>query len=315
MAAQPKKRPTKGRAIQHPKQRRPAMRSRSLLAVAAAGLVLLAAGVGLVLLKGGSDGPAGASEGLPATSDYHSLLVGPDDPQRLLLGTHQGLYGSSDGGRTWTFAQLSGQDAMNLARPTSSSVWAAGHGVLAKSTDGGATWSDVRPDGLPGLDVHGFAADPENPRLLYAAIAGKGLYRSDDDGLSFSVVSTDVGPDVMALAVTPDDRILAGDMRQGLMESRDGGKTWTLRLRAALMGIAVNPSDPKRVLATGPGISLSRDGGRTWKPVLDLPDGAGPVAWAPSNAKVAYVVGFDRTLYRTADGGATWSEVAGGGGG
>lgn len=312
MTAQTKKRPAKGRTIQHPTPQRQTIRSRFLLSVAAAGLVLLAAVAGLVLLQGRSDGPAGASEGLPATSDYHSLLVSPDDPQRLLLGTHQGLYSSSDGGRTWTFAQLQGQDAMNLARPTSSTIWAAGHEVLAKSTDGGATWSDVRPDGLPGLDVHGFAADPQSPRLLYAAIAGKGLYRSGDGGQSFSVVSTDVGPDVMALAVTPDDRILAGDMRQGLLESRDGGRTWTLRLRAALMGIAVNPSDPKRVLATGPGIALSRDGGRTWKPVLDVPDGAGPVAWAPSAASVAYAVGFDRTLYRTADGGTTWSEVAAG---
>ncbi len=315
MTSQTTKRPTKGRAARQPTQRRPAARNRRLLAAAAAGLVLLAAAAGFALLRGGGGKPAGPSGGLPATSDYHSLLVSPDDPQRLLLGTHQGLYGSGDGGRTWTFAELSGRDVMSLARPASSTIWAAGHEVLAQSTDGGATWSDVRPDGLPGLDVHGFAADPENPRLLYAAIAGRGLYRSDDGGQSFFAVSTDVGPDVMALAVTPDGRILAGDMRQGLMESRDGGKTWTPRLRAALMGIAVNPSDPERVLATGPGIALSRDGGRTWKPVLDVPGGAGPVAWAPSDANVAYAVGFDRALYRTADGGTTWSEVAAGEGG
>src|SRR3989304_1769214 len=98
MAAQTK-RPTKRRAIQHPKQQRRTTRSRFLLSVAAAGLVLLAAAGPP---QGGSDGPAGASEGLPATSDYHSLLVSPDDPQRLLLGTHQGLYNSSDGGRTGT---------------------------------------------------------------------------------------------------------------------------------------------------------------------------------------------------------------------
>jgi photosystem II stability/assembly factor-like uncharacterized protein len=150
--------------------------------------------------------------------------------------------------------------------------------VFGKSTDGGKTWSNVRPSGLPGLDVHGFAADPRNPRTLYAAIAGRGLYRSTDGGNSFSVVSTDVGAAVMALAVTPDGRILAGDMQKGLMVSRDAGKTWDVNLRAGLMGLALDPADPKRVLAVGPGVLLSTNGGGSWKKVLDLPDGGGPVA-------------------------------------
>jgi photosystem II stability/assembly factor-like uncharacterized protein len=236
-------------------------------------------------------------------------MVSPTDAQTLLLGTHEGLFRSRDGGRTWAADALGGQDAMNLVRPGGQTLWVAGHLVLAKSTNGGKTWNDVRPSGLPGLDVHGFAADPVHPRTLYAAIAGTGLYRSTDGGNSFSVVSTEVGPTVMALAVTPDGRILAGDMQQGLMISRDRGKTWTRRLRARLMGLAPNPADPRRILAAGPGVLLSTNGGGTWNSVLDIPAGGGPVAWARSNPKVAYVVGFDRTLYRSADGGVTWSAV------
>ena len=79
------------------------------------------------------------------------------------------------------------------------------------------------------------------------------------------------------------------------------------------MGIAVNPSDPKRILATGAGIALSTDGGRTWRSVVDQPNGAGPVAWSASNPKLAYVVGFDRTLWRSNDAGATWTKVMPGG--
>jgi photosystem II stability/assembly factor-like uncharacterized protein len=145
--------------------------------------------------------------------------------------------------------------------------------------------------------------------MLYAAIAGRGLYRSTDGGNSFSVVSTDVGAAVMALAVTPDGRILAGDMQKGLLVSRDAGKTWDVNLRARLMGLALNPADPTRVLAAGPGVLLSTNGGGSWKKVLDIPDGGGPVAWSKSNPKIAYVVGFDRTLYRSTDSGRTWSAV------
>jgi len=271
----------------------------------AAGALVAAAAVAIVLLQGG--GSAGA---LPNTPDYHSLLVSPTDPERLVLGTHDGLFESTDGGGTWQQASLAGQDAMNLAR-AGEDVWAAGHNVLARSTDGGATWEDVRPTGLPGLDVHGFAVDPRNRRTLYAAIAGQGLFRSMDGGRSFSLVSSEVGPGVMALAVTPDGRILAGDMQQGLFTSRDAGKTWQLGLQAGLMGLAVNPKDPTRLLATGPGILVSSDGGREWIQVLQLDEGAGPVAWSPSEPDVAYVVGFDRTLYRTSDGGQTWNPAGG----
>jgi len=198
---------------------------------------------------------------------------------------------------------------MNLARGRGGVVWAAGHNVLARSLDGGSTWEDVRPSGLEGLDVHGFAVDPHNRDTLYAAIAGQGLFRSSDGGQSFSLVSRDVGPGVMALAVTPDGRLLAGEMQQGLMISADGGRSWQLGLEASLMGLALNPDDPERVLATGPGVLISTDGGDNWRQGLELDYGAGPVAWSPSDPNVAYTVGFDRTLYRTKDGGETWQPV------
>lgn len=251
-----------------------------------------------------------AASGLPETSDYHSLLVSPTDTKQVLLGTHGGLYESVDGGRNWEFAELEDQDAMNLARADGNVVWAAGHDVLARSSDGGRTWEDVRPDGLPGLDVHGFAIDPQDPDRLYAAIAGVGLFRSADGGSTFEAVPTEVGGAVMALAVTRDGRILAGDMQRGLVLSENGGKTWRVALRVGVMGLAVNPEDGKRVLMAGTeGVSLSENGGRTWRPTLSLSPGAGPVAWAPSDPDLAYVVGFDQTLYTTTDGGFTWQPV------
>jgi photosystem II stability/assembly factor-like uncharacterized protein len=275
---------------------------------AAGAAALAAVALVLALTVFGRGGGETSTAGLPHTPDYHSLLVSPSDPERLTLGTHNGLYVSSDGGRHWRFAALPGDDAMNLARPTGETVWLAGHQVFKRSRDGGATWSDVRPSGLPGLDIHGFAVDPRDPSTLYAAIAGQGLYRSTDGGGSFALVSRSVGGSVMALAVMPDGRILAGDMERGLLASRDGTR-WVQTLRAQLMGLAVNPSNPNRLLAAGAGIALSTDGGRSWRSVLDLPAGAGPVAWSTSNPRLAYAVGFDRVLYRSGDSGESWQPV------
>jgi photosystem II stability/assembly factor-like uncharacterized protein len=314
MATKTKRRSRGGRAVQTspPKLKPKTLRPWMLVAVGVIGLAALAAAAIVIQVGGGTSDEGGggpATAGLPNTSDYHSLLVSTRDPEELVLGTHQGLYHSFDGGRSWSAFALSGQDAMNLVRPSQAIAWVAGHNVLAKSADGSQTWTDVRPSGLPSLDVHGFAFDPRSPRTLYAAIAGRGLYRSDDGGDSFAPVSTDVGPNVMALAVLRDGRILAGDMERGLLGSRDHGRTWDEILNATVLGLAVNPTQPDQVLAAGQGVFLSRDGARTWRRVLDISEGAGPVAWSPNEARVAWVVGFDRRLYRSGDGGKSWSAV------
>jgi photosystem II stability/assembly factor-like uncharacterized protein len=301
------------RTVQAPERRQAERRLPGWAYALAAALVLaaLSAGAFLLATQSGqeSGGPAASAAGLPQTSDYHSLLVAPANARHLFLGTHEGLYESLDGGRSWAQAALAGQDAMNLSHGGVEIEWAAGHDVFAKSADGGSTWTDVQPEGLPSLDIHGFAVDPRNSERLYAAVAGQGLYRSDDGGASFELVSTSVGGAVMALAITPEGRILAGDMEQGLVASDDHGKTWRSLAQAAVVGLAINPVDPKTILAGGPGILLSTDGGRSWRQVLTIEQGAGPIAWSRSDADLGYAVGFDRVLYRTNDRGRTWQPV------
>lgn len=282
-------------------------------------VVLVIAAVGAFLIArnqaDGSGEPVTSAAGLPNTPDYHSLLVSPSDPEQLLLGTHAGIFESTDGGRTWSSTEFTGQDAMNLVPVGGDVVWVAGHDALARSTDGGVSWSDVRPGGLPSLDVHGFAQDKGDPDRLYAAVAGEGLYRSTNGGTSFELVSSEVGPAVFGLAIQANGRILAGDAQQGLLASEDGGATWTLLEPFAALGLAVNPDDPDLVLAAGQGSSVSgilvsRDGGTTWTTVKEIEAGAGPITWSLSEPAVGYAVGFDRQLYRTDDSGATWIPVA-----
>lgn len=311
MATQPKKKRVRARPARAPapatREASPATR-RSFPWFA---VLVAAAAIGIAwgVYQTSSSTPAAApAHGLPQTPDYHSLIVSKTDPTHILLGTHQGVYASNDGGRVWHFDGLAGQDAMNLARPDGETLWMAGHEAMARSTDAGKTWQSVRPTGLPDYDVHGFAAAQGG--TLYAAVAGHGLYRSTDGGASFGLASKDIGGAVMALGVEPGGAILAGDMDRGLLESRDGGKTWKRLLDAQLAGIAVDPADPRRIIATGEGILLSTDGGASWRKTLELRQGAGPVAWAPGEPGVAYAVGYDRNFYRSQDGGLTWHVVS-----
>jgi photosystem II stability/assembly factor-like uncharacterized protein len=311
MATRTKRRPTPQKA---PKRRKAEPKVRPFRWVTWPALIAIAAAGAFMLARGQAEAPerpvTPPERGLPETSDYHAVFVDPADPKHLLLGTHAGVYESVDGGRSWEFAALEGQDAMHLVRTEGRVIWAAGHEVLAKSSDGGETWTDVRPDGLPGLDIHGFAVHPERPAVVYAAVAGEGLYRSDNGAESFELVSNEVGPDVMAIALTPDGRIFAGDGGDGILASEDEGKTWKRVSSAQAIALSVSPADPTRLLAAGAGIFLTTDGGETWNDVHAVDKGVAAVAFAPGDPTLAYAVGFDRKLYRSDDAGGSWKPVA-----
>jgi photosystem II stability/assembly factor-like uncharacterized protein len=261
---------------------------------------------GFVVAFGLAAAPAGGAE-LPRTSDYHALLVLPPGTETLLLGTHQGVFRSSDGGRTWRASGLAGEDAMNLVH-VGSRILIGGHDVFAESSDGGRSWRRFRPAGLPSLDVHGLAADPRAPNVVYAQVAGTGLYRSSDGGFSFRLVSSDVNGAMMQVAVTPAGGLIVGDMSRGIWLSKTGHK-WLHTATGMVMGVAVDPRDARRIVATGRGIAISSDGGKSWGAALPSRVMFGPVAWAPNQPGVVYAVGYDRSLWRSVNSGRTWRRV------
>ena len=284
-----------------------AIRRTALAALALALALALAACSGSDAAGGGGE-PVALAGILRDGVHAHDLMVDREDPERLWLGVHGGLYRSEDGGRRWTLAGLEGDDAMNSADAGTGPLWVAGHNVLERSDDGGESFASVEPDGLPNLDLHGFTTRAGHPDELLAAAAGEGLYRSRDGGESFELFSDRVGASVFGMSMTEDGTLYASDPQQGLIVSRDG-KTFSLVVQAAgLTAVAAGPERSGLVLAGGqPGIVVSDDGGRRWRQTSRT--GVAALAVAPSDPERAYAVGMDAVLYRSDDGGRNWSPV------
>jgi len=164
------------------------------------------------LLVGLLASPSGAAQHLPRSqaNDFehvHALAVDPEG-RSMILGAHTGLFRSEDSGKTWKRVPVPTKhphlDVMAIAfDPTNSRVLYIGTheaGVL-KSTDGGATWAEAN-NGLAGLDVHGFAVDPNDPAKLHAAVRekGEGIYRTTDGGTKWTRVDDGPTGEVKVLA-------------------------------------------------------------------------------------------------------------------
>jgi len=293
-------------------------------------------GIGAVTRSTASQTASGSSASataLPFVPWYWTMAAAPSDPNVLVLGTSGGLYRSSDGGKTWAPTGPKDVDftsvvqaakslyAAGLVSSNPSPVIRKGTGrtapdgtpLLALSTDGGATWQELQPKGLPSSTVQSLAVDPSSSSSLYALLNTGSLYRSTDAGHTFAPVASKVGISPWALAITKGSRFVGGDMDSGSHVSANA-KVWKVtpfrdgRGGSMVMEYAVDPTNPSNVLMTSVGIERSSNGGKTWQPALKSSVMFGPVAWASSS--VAYAVGFDRSLWRSTDGGRTWHKLA-----
>lgn len=184
-------------------------------------------------------------------------------------------------------------------------VGTAGGGVW-KTTNGGDSWKNVF-DHAATTSIGAVSLDPGHPDWVWVG-TGEANPRND---------------------------VING---AGVYFSPDGGKTWEnkgLDDAGQIGSIAVNPDNPKNVFvcATGDlwkpgpvrGVFMTRNGGRTWKKVLYLNahTGCSDIAFEPGNPKVLIagmwplqrypwlLVSGGRSggLYRSLDGGHTWSKL------
>jgi photosystem II stability/assembly factor-like uncharacterized protein len=266
------------------------------------------------------------------TGSVGAIAVAPSDPNIIYVGSGEGLqrpdlsvgdgiYKSTDAGKTWTNLNL--RDAQQITavvvdpkNPDRLFVSAEGHpygpnpvrGVF-RSVDGGKTFEKVlyKDENTGAADV---VMDPNDPQTLFAAfwaarvapwevrsgeyfiIPGSGLYKSTDGGTTWQPIT------------------------QGLPTAEDG---------LSRIGIAIAPSNPKRMYLNvetkkdKAGIYRSDDAGESWQLVNSdhRIGGRGPgamgIAVAPDNPDVIYVA--NTAAWKSTDGGKTfvgWKGAPGG---
>src|SRR6266540_7378355 len=204
------------------------------------------------------------------TSSVGAIQIAPSNPDIVYVGMGEtqlrgniiqgdGVYKSTDAGKTWTHVGLETTRAIARIRvhpknPDLVYVVALGDPYRAtadrgifRSTNGGKSWNKVlfRDEKTGGVDL---ALDPGNPYVLYAA-----LWEAFRTPYSLS----------------------SGGPGSGLFKSSDGGSTWTEITRKAglpagvlgKIGVSVSGADSKRVYAIVEaqegGVFVSDDAGET----------------------------------------------------
>jgi photosystem II stability/assembly factor-like uncharacterized protein len=150
-------------------------------------------------------------------------------------------------------------------------------GGVYKSTDGGDTWAQLThnlPAGLRGKsDLAVSAADPNRLYVLFEAPEGEGgLYRSDDRGATFELVST-YGMLLrrpfyyLNVDADPTNADVVYVNAEGFFRSADGGENWERRgtPHGDNHDMWINPYDPDLFIQSNDGgANVTRDGGETW---------------------------------------------------
>jgi photosystem II stability/assembly factor-like uncharacterized protein len=262
------------------------------------------------------------------TGSIGAIAVAPSNPdviyvgsgeglQRPDLSTGDGVYKSTDGGRTWTHLGLrDGQQIPQIVvdprNPDRLFVAVLGHPYgpneergIFRSTDGARTFQRVlyKDEDTGGVDL---AFDPRNPDTVYAV-----LWESRQAPWENGVFS---GPG------------------SGIHKSTDGGATWrpltkglpTFAEGLGRIGITVAPSDPNRLYATvgvgGAGrVYRSDDAGESWRRidsdtrVAGRPDDFAEIKVDPTNPDVVYTGSI--VAWKSTDAGRSWTALRGAPGG
>ncbi len=251
---------------------------------------------------------------------------------RKLTGTYFGVAKTVDAGKTWKLVRTEARTiAANVkeaylgrrfgpgwaSNPINIGVapadpdicYTTDYGRTMRTTDGGETWhaaySKETPGGAyatTGIDVttcYGVHFDPHDSNRVFISYTDIGLFRSEDGGTSWLSSTAGVpGPWVNTTYWIEFDPDVKG------------------RLWGVMSGIHDLPR-PKMWARQSPeryngGVGISDDGGRNWRVASnDLPPTAATHILldpaSPPAARVLYVTGLGRGVFKSADGGATWA--------
>lgn len=214
-----------------------------------------------------------------ATGFVAAIAVDPKNKCRIYVAHGAQIKRSNDCSRTFEmiYNEAAPQTFVSavVSHPLNPSVLYAGttRGAVLKSVDSGASWT-IQAN-LQGKIVD-LVVDPRSTAIVYAAVGGRGVWRSTDDGRTFQDISggfktiSDAN-DVRRLILdraTPHALLLASKYK--LMRSTDDGATWvTLPIispeSVEILALAVNPKNSKEVYyGTATTFYRSLDGGQSW---------------------------------------------------
>ena len=167
------------------------------------------------------------SAGVDGPVDFHQMDVSPADPQTI-YGSYGSLQISRDGGQTWTIAGTPPQKLVAIAASgiKAEQLYAATQNGLFMSIDAGASWQPLAFDG----DVVSMVKIGPKGALL-AFVLGKGLMKaSEDKPGEWTSLSNGFGESIplhLAISSTDSKWLALTTQDNAVMESRDGGFTWT----------------------------------------------------------------------------------------
>lgn len=118
---------------------------------------------------------------------FNALVIDPQLPATLYAGTSSGLFGSTDGGQSWSALNVAGLQYPNVTsvaiNPTTPAhVYAAANGSVYASADSGNTWT-LKSTGLT-AQVNSVAIAPSKPAVLFAGTAA-GVFLSSNSAASW----------------------------------------------------------------------------------------------------------------------------------
>lgn len=272
--------------------------------------------VGNGIYKSTNGGKTWQHCGLDDGYQISGIVVDPRNKNRVLVAVvgHpygpnkvRGLYETVNGGKDWV--KILGPDdntgatqvALDPKEPQTlyCSLWAARQAPwengrwqgttsgLYKSVDNGKTWKKLEK-GLPtiaqGLGRIGFSLSEKQPKLIVATVdaqTGGGIYKSDDGGESWKLLSTDPrlwtrGDDFAEIKIDPKHPNVIYCANTATYRSEDGGKNWTC-WKGAPGGddyhtIWIHPDNTNIVLlASDQGATITVNGGQTWSSWYNQP--------------------------------------------
>ena len=201
---------------------------------------------------------------------------------------------------------------------------------IYRTDDGGVTWMKVADaEAFGGGNGHIFIGVPGlDGALIVGSTAG--VFRSTDHGLTFAQINAPGSGEVQGLSTVPSAPGKIWISRDdGVQRSDDGGKTFAAIAHDGKISkfsrIMVSPADPQRIATHDQKDNeryISHDGGKTWAKAVAIynkdefiPDDTRTgfrdrnfsVAWHPKDPKICWATGPGDLLWRSDDGGLTFT--------